>query len=136
MKKLRYIISYNSALRRFLAISKPYSASQMFVSRGILSFDELLRKSVTGWLRELKTVQTELYMPAYHHLFSYTLQFVYGGAHYCISDGTVLTCKFLFFNHLSFILILHIAFLPVCFYSVLNYLLLLLSLLLLLQPHV
>ena len=44
IEKLR--TSYNSALRRFLAISKPYSASQMFVSRGILSFDELLRKSI------------------------------------------------------------------------------------------
>ena len=56
MKKFR--TSYNSALRWFLTISKPYSASQMFVSRGIVSFDELLRKSVTGALRELKTVQT------------------------------------------------------------------------------
>ena len=56
MKKFR--TSYNSALRWFPTISKPYSASQMFVSRGIVSFDELLRKSVTGALRELKTVQT------------------------------------------------------------------------------
>ena len=56
IKKLR--TSYNFALRRFLTIFKPYSASQMFVSRGVLSFDELLRKSVTGSLRELKTVQT------------------------------------------------------------------------------
>ena len=31
LKKLK--TSYNSALRRFLVISKPYSASQMFVSR-------------------------------------------------------------------------------------------------------
>ena len=36
MKKLR--TNYNSALCRFLAISKPYSASQMFVSRGILCY--------------------------------------------------------------------------------------------------
>ena len=74
-------------------ISKPYSASQMFVSRGILSFDELLRKSIYRFVeRELKTVQTQLYMPAYHHLFSYTLSFENGGAHYCICNGTVLTC--------------------------------------------
>ena len=80
LKKLK--TSHNSALRRFLVISKPYSASQMLVSRGILSFDELLRKSLTGSLREVKTVQTQLYMPAYHHLFSYTLPFENGGAHY------------------------------------------------------
>ena len=38
--------SYNSVLRRLLCISKPYSASSMFVSRGIPSFAELLRKSI------------------------------------------------------------------------------------------
>ena len=38
--------SYNSVLRRLLCISKPYSASNMFVSRGIPSFAELLRKSI------------------------------------------------------------------------------------------
>ena len=38
--------SYNSVLRRLLCISKPYSASNMFVSIGIPSFAELLRKSI------------------------------------------------------------------------------------------
>ena len=38
--------SYNSVLRRLLCISKPYSATRMFVSRGIPSFAELLRKSI------------------------------------------------------------------------------------------
>ena len=38
--------SYNSVLRRLLCIYKPYSASNMFVSRGIPTFAELLRKSV------------------------------------------------------------------------------------------
>ena len=38
--------SYNSVLRRLLCISKPYSASSMFVSKGIPSFAELLRKSI------------------------------------------------------------------------------------------
>ena len=38
--------SYNSVLRRLLCISKLYSASNMFVSRGIPSFAELLRKSI------------------------------------------------------------------------------------------
>ena len=45
-----------------------------------------------GLLRELKTVQPHPYMPAYDHLFSYTLPFGNGGAHYCICNGTVLTC--------------------------------------------
>ena len=44
VKKVR--TSYNSALRRFLAISKPYGANQMFVSQGILSFEKLLHKSI------------------------------------------------------------------------------------------
>ena len=100
IKKLR--TSYNSALRRLLVISKPYSASQMFVSRGILSFDELLRKSIyIGLLGELITVQIQLYMPAYHQLFSYTLPFVNDGAHYCICNGIVLTLWSLVFNQLS-----------------------------------
>ena len=38
--------SYNSVLRRLLCISKPYNARNMFVSRGIPSFAELLRKSI------------------------------------------------------------------------------------------
>ena len=38
--------SFNSVLRRLLCISKPYIASNMFVPRGIPSFDELWRKSV------------------------------------------------------------------------------------------
>ena len=70
LKKLK--TSYNSALRRFLVISKPYSASQMFVSGGILSFDELLRNSIYRFAERIETVQTQLYIPAYLHLFSYT----------------------------------------------------------------
>ena len=52
LKKLK--TSYNSALRRFLMISKPYSASQMFVSRGILSFGELLRKSIYRFVERIE----------------------------------------------------------------------------------
>ena len=44
-----------------------------------------------GLSRELITVQIQLYMPAYHHLFSYTLPFINGGAHYCMCNGIVLT---------------------------------------------
>ena len=64
----------------------------MFVSRGILSFDELLRKAIYRFVRELKTVEIQLHMLAYHHMFSYTLPFENGGAHYCIYNGTVQTC--------------------------------------------
>ena len=49
LRKLR--ITYNTVLRRLLCISLPYSASQMFVSRGILTFDELLRKSVYNFAK-------------------------------------------------------------------------------------
>ena len=38
--------SYNSVLRRLLCIRMPYSASEMFVSCGIPSFYELLRKCI------------------------------------------------------------------------------------------
>ena len=43
IKKLK--TSYNSALRNLLLIRKPYSASTMFITRGIPSFYELLRTS-------------------------------------------------------------------------------------------
>ena len=45
--------SYNSVLRR-LCISKPYSASNMFVSRGIPSFAELLRKSIYRFTKRIE----------------------------------------------------------------------------------
>ena len=38
--------SYNSVPRRLPCISKPYSASNMFISRGIPFLPELLRKSI------------------------------------------------------------------------------------------
>ena len=41
-KKLK--TSYNGALRRLLPIKKPYSANTMFVTHGIPTFLELLRK--------------------------------------------------------------------------------------------
>ena len=44
LKKLS--TSYNSVLRRLLGIYKPYSASKMFVSRGIPTSAELLRTSI------------------------------------------------------------------------------------------
>ena len=44
IKKLKS--SYNSVLRRLLFIRMPYSASEMFVSCGISSFYEILRKCI------------------------------------------------------------------------------------------
>ena len=44
IKKLK--ISYNSVLRRLLCIRMPYGASELFVSCGIPSFYELLRKCI------------------------------------------------------------------------------------------
>ena len=48
--------SYNSVLRRLLCISKPYRASNMFVSRGILSFTDikLLRKSIYRFTKRIE----------------------------------------------------------------------------------
>ena len=47
--------SYNSVLRRLLCISKPYSASNMFVSRRIPTFAELLRKSVYRFSKRIES---------------------------------------------------------------------------------
>ena len=52
LKKLK--ISYYSALRRFLVISKPHTDCQMFVSRGILPFDELLRRSIYRFVERIE----------------------------------------------------------------------------------
>ena len=57
VKKLK--CSYNSVLRRLLCIRMPYSASAMFVTHGIPSFYELLRKCLSltlsdpGYFRQL-----------------------------------------------------------------------------------
>ena len=44
----------NSVLRRFICISKPYSASNMFVTRGIPTFAELLRKSTCRFTKRIE----------------------------------------------------------------------------------
>ena len=52
LKKLS--TSYNSVLRRLLGICKPYSASQMFVFRGIPTFVELLRTSIYRFAQRIE----------------------------------------------------------------------------------
>ena len=52
LKKLS--TSYNSVLRRLIGISKPYSASKMFVSRGIPTFAELLRTSIYRFAQRIE----------------------------------------------------------------------------------
>ena len=51
IKKLKS--SYNSVLRRLLCIRMPYSASEMFVSRDIPSFYELLRKCIFDFSEQI-----------------------------------------------------------------------------------
>ena len=53
LNKLR--TSYNSVLRRLLFISRPYSASAMFVCRGIPTFDEILRRSVHSFKQRIES---------------------------------------------------------------------------------
>ncbi len=53
LNKLR--TSYNSVLRRLLFISRPYSASAMFVCRGIPTFDEILRRSVHSFKQRIQS---------------------------------------------------------------------------------
>ena len=52
--------SYTSVLRRLLGICKPFSASKMFVSRGIPTFAELLHYLFIGLHKKLSTVQIVL----------------------------------------------------------------------------
>ena len=52
LKKLS--TSYNSVLRRLLAICKPYSASKMFLSQGIPTFAELLRTSIYRFAQRIE----------------------------------------------------------------------------------
>ena len=56
-----------------------------------------------GSVGPLKTVNIQLYMPAYNHLFSYTpfSPFVNGGAHYCI-------CKYIRYCTEMLVLVLFI----------------------------
>ena len=44
----------NSVLRRLLCISKPYSASTMFVTRGNPTFAELLGKSIYRFTKQIE----------------------------------------------------------------------------------
>ena len=46
--------SYNSVLRRLLCISNSYSASNMFLSRGIPLFAELLRESIYRFTKQIE----------------------------------------------------------------------------------
>ena len=48
------VTSYNSVLRRLLGIYKPYSASKIFVSRGIPTFAELLRTSIYRFAQRIE----------------------------------------------------------------------------------
>ena len=56
VKKLK--CSYNSVLRRLLCIRMPYSASAMFVTHGIPSFYELLRKCIYNFQKLLVAAVT------------------------------------------------------------------------------
>ena len=53
VKKLK--CSYNSVLRRLLCIRMPYSASAMFVTHGIPSFYELLRKCIYNFSERINS---------------------------------------------------------------------------------
>ena len=44
----------NSMLRRLLGICKPYSASKMFISRGIPTFAELFRTSIYRFAQRIE----------------------------------------------------------------------------------
>ena len=65
--------SYNTVLRRLLCISLPYSDSQMCVTQGIPTFDELLRKSVYNFAKRIErsTNAFSFCLSASIYLYSY-----------------------------------------------------------------
>ena len=58
IRKLK--VSYNNSLRRLMNLPKWNSASEMFVSLNILSFDELLRKTIYGFIQRLRGAENEI----------------------------------------------------------------------------
>ena len=76
LKKLR--TSYKSSIRRFLVISKPYSASQMFVSPGILTIDEMLRKSIYRFVERIENSTNSIILFfTLHYLYIYIYIYIY-----------------------------------------------------------
>ena len=72
--------SYNSVLRRLLCISKQYSASNMFVSRAIPSFAELLRKSIYRFKNRIELSSNSIITACLSPLIYISSLFVSGGA--------------------------------------------------------
>ena len=56
----RLNISYNNSLRRLLNLPKWNSASEMFVNLNILSFDEILRKTVYSFIERIKGSENKI----------------------------------------------------------------------------
>ena len=61
VKKLK--CSYNSVLRRLLCIRMPYSASAMFVTHGIPSLYELLRKCIYNFSERISSSSNSIINP-------------------------------------------------------------------------
>ena len=72
--------SYNSVLCRLLYISKPYSASNMFVSRGIPSFAELFRESIHRFINRTELSSNSIITACLSPLIYVSSLFVNGGA--------------------------------------------------------
>ena len=81
-------------LHRLLCISKPYSASNMFVSLCILSFAELLRYLSIDLKTELSLVQTLSLQPDDHHCYMFHPLFVNGVALFFILTNPVIACTY------------------------------------------
>ena len=60
LKKIQ--IAYNNSLRRFMKLPKHCSASEMFVNLDILSFGELMRKSVFGFIERLESCNFNVFI--------------------------------------------------------------------------
>ena len=69
--------AYNSVILRLLCISKPYSSSNMLVSRGIPSFDELLRKFIYRFKNRIELSSNSIITAYLSLLLQYFIPYSY-----------------------------------------------------------
>ena len=74
--------SYNSVLRRHASISKPYSASNMFVSRRIPYLQNFCVNLFVDLQNELKLAEILSLQPVYSHSLLFHPLYVNGGVLY------------------------------------------------------
>ena len=87
--------SYNSVLRRLLCISKPYSASNMFISRADnVDLQNFCINLFIDLQNKLKLVQILSLQPVYPHCYIFHPQYVNGGVLYFMKISLRNACMY------------------------------------------